>query len=150
MLSFGSVRRRPSSNFVPWRLIAGNIPAMSRGSHGYSYYPVLLGLIGTGAIFLALLFLTSWPLLLNWLIALSVVTFILFGVDKGLAKADQARIPENVLHAFTLLGGFPGQLLGRLVFRHKTNLGRHPAFTIVLIISIVLWAAIGYFVFLRP
>jgi uncharacterized membrane protein YsdA (DUF1294 family) len=123
---------------------------MSRSSHGYSYFPVLLGLIGTGAIFLALLLLTSWPLYLNWLIAFSVVTFALFGVDKGLAKAGRARIPEVVLHAFTLLGGFPGQLLGRLVFRHKINFGRHPAFNIVLIVSIILWAVLAYFIFLRP
>ena len=123
---------------------------MSRSSHGYSYFPVLVGLMATGAIFLALLFLTNWSPFLDWLIAFSLVTFALFGVDKGLAKAGKARIPEAVLHAFTLLGGFPGQLLGRLAFRHKINFSRHPAFNIVLIISVILWAALAYFVFLRP
>ena len=72
----------------------------------------------------------------------------MFGIDKGLAKADQARIPEAVLHMFTLLGGFPGQFLGRIVFRHKTNFQKHPSFTIVLIISIVIYGILGYFLFI--
>jgi uncharacterized membrane protein YsdA (DUF1294 family) len=114
---------------------------MSR-RHGYSYYPILLGFVVAGAVFLALLFLTDWSVTLIWLSALSLATFVLFGVDKALAKADRARVPEIVLHAFTLLGGFPGQLLGRVIFRHKINFSRHPAFNIVLIISAILWIAI--------
>ncbi len=115
--------------------------------HSYNYYPVLLGLIGAAALFILLLFFTTWPIWLIWLIALSVTTFILFGVDKALAKAGRGRIPEIVLHAFTLLGGFPGQLLGRLIFRHKINFSRHPAFNIVLLVSALLWVAL---VFLLP
>ncbi len=73
---------------------------------------------------------------------MSVTTFALFGVDKALAKAGRGRIPEIVLHAFTLLGGFPGQLLGRLIFRHKINFSRHPAFNIVLAVSALLWVGL--------
>lgn len=115
---------------------------MSR-RHSYSYYPALLGLIGAAVLFILLLLITDWPIWLIWLIALSVITFVLFGVDKALAKAGRGRIPEIVLHAFTLLGGFPGQLLGRLLFRHKINASRHPAFNIVLVASILLWAALA-------
>ena len=119
---------------------------MSR-RHGYSYYPILLGLISAAALFILLLFLTDWSITLIWLSALSLATFILFGVDKALAKAGRSRVPEIVLHAFTVLGGFPGQLLGRLIFRHKINFSRHPAFNIVLIVSALLWVAI---IFLLP
>ncbi len=111
--------------------------------HSTNYYPVLLGLIGAAALFILLLFFTTWPIWLIWIIALSVTTFFLFAVDKALANAGRGRIPEIVLHTFTLLGGFPGQLLGRLVFRHKINFSRHPAFNIVLVVSLLLWAALA-------
>lgn len=104
----------------------------------------LLGALLTAVGFFLLLFLTDWSLYFAWLLPINLTTFILFGVDKALAKADQARIPEKVLHIFTLLGGFLGQFAGRLVFHHKSNFGRHPSFTTIPLISLALWAAIGY------
>jgi uncharacterized membrane protein YsdA (DUF1294 family) len=82
-----------------------------------------------------------------WIISTSLVTFALFGLDKALSKTERARIPESVLHLFTLLGGFPGQIIGRIVFKHKTNFKKHPSFTIVLVVSIALQVAIVILVF---
>ena len=117
---------------------------MSRRGHGYSYYPMLLGFLATAILLLFLVFLLGLHLFPAWIIAFSLTTFALFGFDKGLAKADKDRIPENVLHLFTILGGFPGQLIGRLLFRHKVNFSKHPLFNIVLIASTILWLIIAF------
>lgn len=76
-----------------------------------------------------------------YLAAMSVVTFILFGVDKHKAKAHKWRIPEKTLLGLSLLGGFAGGFLGMEFFRHKT---KHWYFYAVMIVSLVLWLGVIY------
>jgi uncharacterized membrane protein YsdA (DUF1294 family) len=52
---------------------------------------------------------------------MSVIAFILYGVDKYAARHGRQRIPENRLHLCSLLGGWPGALLALSMFRHKTR-----------------------------
>jgi uncharacterized membrane protein YsdA (DUF1294 family) len=54
-------------------------------------------------------------------LALSLLTFLLFGFDKNAARQNQWRIPEKVLLGLSILGGAAGGLLGMLTFRHKTR-----------------------------
>ena len=89
---------------------------------------------------------TTWNFYWIWLIALSIITFLLYGYDKGQAKLGGLRVPEIVLHALALLGGFPGGWLGRAVFHHKI---RKPVFTVVLVVSTVIHVGIIYLLFLR-
>jgi len=113
----------------------------------YHTTAIVGGVVATVALVIALILLTSWSLLIIWLAAVNLTTFAMFGIDKASAKANGPRIPEVVLHAFTLLGGFLGQLLGRILFRHKTNFKRHPSFTIVLIVSAIIWVVVIYLLF---
>ena len=53
-------------------------------------------------------------------LAMSVIAFAAFGIDKRRARLDKNRISEKRLHLFALLGGWPGALLGQSWFRHKT------------------------------
>lgn len=53
--------------------------------------------------------------------AMSLITFLMYGWDKRQARKDNLRIPEARLHLFALLGGWPGALVGRQYFRHKTQ-----------------------------
>jgi uncharacterized membrane protein YsdA (DUF1294 family) len=77
---------------------------------------------------------------LVWLAAASVITFILYGLDKARSKRKGAwRIPEMTLHALALLGGFMGGWAGRSLFRHKTKKG---IFLFVLVLSTVLHAGL--------
>lgn len=89
---------------------------------------------------------TTWSFYWIWLVALSIITFLLYGYDKGQAKLGGLRVPEIVLHGLALLGGFPGGWLGRAVFRHKT---RKPVFTVMLAVSTVIHLGIIYVLFLR-
>ena len=69
----------------------------------------------------------------EWKIALCVLgvnllCFLVFGLDKALAKGSKRRIPEATLLTFAFLGGSIGAMLGMIVFHHKTDARVHPAF----------------------
>lgn len=53
--------------------------------------------------------------------ALSVASFVLYGIDKRAAVLGSRRTPERTLHLVALFGGWPGALAAQLVFRHKTK-----------------------------
>ena len=60
------------------------------------------------AVTTALLFLNAWTMLRFW-------------QDKRRACAGERRIPETDLLALATMGGSPGALLARHLFRHKTR-----------------------------
>lgn len=51
----------------------------------------------------------------------SIITFIVYALDKSAAKSNRWRIKENTLHLCDLIGGWPGALLAQRLFRHKTK-----------------------------
>lgn len=51
----------------------------------------------------------------------SALSFFLYGWDKTAARGDRWRTQERTLHTFDLFGGWPGALVAREVFRHKTK-----------------------------
>ena len=53
--------------------------------------------------------------------AISILSFLLFGLDKQKAKQNKRRISEFVFLLLSFLGGSVGSLLGMLVFRHKIS-----------------------------
>jgi uncharacterized membrane protein YsdA (DUF1294 family) len=111
---------------------------------------ILFGLLIMCAFIGALLFTTSWSFYWIWMIAINITTFILFGVDKGLAKSlKNLRIPEIVLHIYTLLGGIFGQIAGRLIFRHKISREKKRPFAIALGIGVLLQIGLVYLLFFR-
>ena len=56
-----------------------------------------------------------------YLVAINVVTFLLYGIDKFKAKRSKWRIPESVLLGLAVIGGRVGAWLGMIVWRHKTQ-----------------------------
>jgi uncharacterized membrane protein YsdA (DUF1294 family) len=88
----------------------------------------------------------NWHPYLIWLAAASVITFLLYGLDKTQAKRGGRRIPEAVLHWLALLGGFPGGWLGRALFRHKTQKG---IFTLVLTVGTAIHLVLIYWLFFK-
>ena len=70
----------------------------------------------------------------------SVLAFLLYWSDKRKARLDRWRIPENVLHAVELAGGWPGALLAQQVFRHKTRkLSFQVLFWVIVLLHQVFW-----------
>jgi uncharacterized membrane protein YsdA (DUF1294 family) len=76
-----------------------------------------------------------------WLAITSLITFILYGIDKAQSKKHGHRISENALHLLALAGGFLGGWIGRSLFHHKTKKG---IFTFVLVISTVVHVGLFY------
>ncbi|MBA1202677.1 DUF1294 domain-containing protein [Pseudomonas capeferrum] len=62
----------------------------------------------------------SWMPSLAYVLG-SLASLALYWHDKRQAKAQARRVPEKVLHASELLGGWPGALLAQQLFRHKTR-----------------------------
>jgi len=64
--------------------------------------------------------LSNYKAIILYLLGITVLTFLLFGIDKWKAKRSSRRIPERVLLLFAALGGSVGALLGMWVWHHKT------------------------------
>ena len=74
------------------------------------------------------------------LIAVNLVSFCLYGLDKLKAKKGLWRIRESTLLLVALFGGSLGALLGMEVFRHKT---KHWQFRILVPVFLALHVALG-------
>jgi uncharacterized membrane protein YsdA (DUF1294 family) len=85
---------------------------------------------------------TTEQLILIYLVAMNVVTFFMYGIDKWKAKRSKWRISEATLLGMAVIGGCIGAWLGMRVWHHKTM---HKKFQfgipliIVAQIALVIW-----------
>ena len=85
---------------------------------------------------------TTEQLILIYLVAMNVVTFFMYCIDKWKAKRSKRRISEATLLGMAVIGGSIGAWLGMRVWHHKTM---HKKFQfgipLILIIqlAIVIW-----------
>ena len=74
-----------------------------------------------------------------YLVAINVVTFFVYGIDKLKAKRSKGRIPEATLLCLAVIGGSIGAWFGMKAWHHKTQ---HKKFKygipLILIIQVVL------------
>jgi uncharacterized membrane protein YsdA (DUF1294 family) len=81
-------------------------------------------------------------LFFGWLALTSFIAFILFGYDKFRAgQSGLSRVSEFHLVLIGALGGWPGGLLGMLVFRHKTA---KISFQLKYAVALLVWAGLIY------
>ena len=73
----------------------------------------------------------------GWLILLSIIAFIAYGVDKRKAKKGKWRTKEKTLLLLSFLGGAFGGFPAMLVFHHKTK-GEHWYFTVVNLLGLMI------------
>lgn len=82
-----------------------------------------------------------------YIIAINVVTFIAYGIDKLRAKQNKWRIPEATLLFLAVIGGSIGAWVGMKVWHHKTM---HRKFKfgvpviLILQFAIVVWISYRY------
>ena len=55
-----------------------------------------------------------------YLLAVNIVTFFLYGIDKYKAKKGKWRIPEATLLTMAAIGGSIGAWVGMRLWHHKT------------------------------
>jgi uncharacterized membrane protein YsdA (DUF1294 family)/cold shock CspA family protein len=51
----------------------------------------------------------------------SVLTLLVYAIDKRSASNDRRRIPESQLHNLGLMCGWPGAVVAQQILRHKTS-----------------------------
>lgn len=84
------------------------------------------------------------------LVSINIITYMAYAVDKRAAARKAWRVPERVLHAFSLIGGTPAAAFARHSLRHKT---RKQTFTtkfwVILVLQVVLllYLVFGYTAF---
>ena len=80
--------------------------------------------------------------------ALSVITFLVYAVDKSAARQGRWRTAESTLHLLGLAGGWPGALVARHVFRHKTT--KQPFRAVFWVTVVANCLALAWFVLTEP
>jgi uncharacterized membrane protein YsdA (DUF1294 family)/cold shock CspA family protein len=61
------------------------------------------------------------PLVLVLYMVASLLTFIMYAVDKSAARKGAWRTQESTLHLLSLAGGWPGALVAQQKLRHKSK-----------------------------
>jgi uncharacterized membrane protein YsdA (DUF1294 family)/cold shock CspA family protein len=61
------------------------------------------------------------PHILALYLVLSLLTFIMYALDKSAAKNGAWRTQESTLHLLSLAGGWPGALIAQQKLRHKSK-----------------------------
>ena len=54
-------------------------------------------------------------------LGMSLLTFVVYAMDKSAAQAQGWRTAESTLHLLALVGGWPGALLAQQWLRHKSS-----------------------------
>ncbi len=75
-------------------------------------------------------------LITGYIVIMSLLGFILMGVDKERAKRKAYRIPERTLFVVAFLGGGIGSYVGMYGFRHKT---KHTKFLLLIPLAAILY-----------
>ena len=77
----------------------------------------------------------------SYLILLSLITFIAYGIDKKKAKDGKWRTKEKTLLLLSFFGGAFGGYPAMLIFRHKTK-AEHWYFTFINILGLLIHTAL--------
>ena len=73
---------------------------------------------------------------------MSLITFVVYYLDKRAARLGRSRTPEATLHLLELLGGWPGALLAQRLIRHKNaKVGYQVVFWLIVAAHVVGWIA---------
>lgn len=119
------------------------VPGKKRSSPflQYGIAAVLVTLLTTAA-----LVSQGQHIILAYILAINVCTFLFYGYDKIIAGSSILRVPEWILHGLSIAGGSPSGLIAQKVFRHKTIKGSFQlAYWGIVVVQIAILFFIQYF-----
>ena len=85
-------------------------------------------------------------IVLLYLVAVNLVTFFIYGIDKFKSKRAKWRVPEATLLGLAAVGGSIGAWLGMKLWHHKTA---HKKFKYGIPLIIILQAAIVLWIWIK-
>jgi len=88
----------------------------------------------------------AWALIPTVYAVMSIVTFIVYAMDKIAARRGAWRTPELTLHLLEFLCGWPGAWLAQKMLHHKCSKASYLfVFFVVVVLNL---AALGYVLYL--
>ena len=81
-------------------------------------------------------------IILGYLLAVNIATFLLYGIDKYKAKKGRWRISEATLLLMAVIGGSIGAWVGMRIWHHKTM---HKKFKYGIPIIIIMQVALAVY-----
>lgn len=90
----------------------------------------------------------SSPLVIALLVyaAMSLLTVIVYALDKRAARLGRSRTPEATLHALELAGGWPGAFVAQRVIRHKNaKVSYQFVFWLIVVVHLAAWFAFYHY-----
>lgn len=83
-------------------------------------------------------------------LALSLLTAVVYAVDKSAARAARHRVSERALLLLGLLGGWPGAIVAQQVLRHKTSKRSfRRVFWVTVVIHVLVFVLVATELFLK-
>ena len=81
----------------------------------------ILSLIGFGLLFFLFRFRIHLSPLFAYIATINAVGFMMYALDKFLAKRSWLRVPESLLHLLAFGGATPAAIVVQQLFWHKTT-----------------------------
>jgi len=121
---------------------AGAKPPGKAGNDNYSGQ-VLIAVIFIAVVGMSV-FVAGMPIQVLYLyVAVSIITFVVYAIDKSAAKRGAWRKQESTLHLLALVGGWPGAMIAQQTLRHKSS---KTSFRAVFWVTVVINC--GFFIWL--
>lgn len=122
--------------------LAGDILQQNKIKSGFSI-SVFLAIIFVSIVAISVLAGKLPPIIFAIYIGLSIITYIIYAMDKSAANKGTWRTQESTLHLLALAGGWPGALVAQQKLRHKS---KKESFRFVFWVTVLL--TFGVFVWL--
>ena len=81
----------------------------------------LLSIVSFAFLFFLFKFRIHLQLIWAYIATINVVGFVMYGLDKFLAKRSWLRVPESLLHLLAFAGATPAAIAAQQLFWHKTT-----------------------------
>jgi uncharacterized membrane protein YsdA (DUF1294 family)/cold shock CspA family protein len=129
------------------KLSGGSLPYLTRRPRGT--LSLIMAIAFLGIVGLAVIGGYLPPMVFALYLALSLLTYVAYAIDKSAAKRGAWRTQESTLHLLSLAGGWPGALTAQQRLRHKS---RKNSFRFLFWITVILniGGLIGLFTTTRP
>lgn len=85
-------------------------------------------------------------LVIAWwaVLALNIVTFVVYGADKWQSRRGGRRVPERTLLWLLFAGGVGGAWAGMQLFRHKTKKQPFGRYAVLWTVLTPLWGLVWW------